>query len=379
MKVLSNILWAIDLANNHSDSIKKIRMISDQFGNELVLLHVLPGHLKGASGEKKIVKSVQFEIKNKIVSQLKLAEDFEVKIRVEFGNVADQINRVAKEEKVNLVLLNKGKTNNLGANGLSIFRKIQKPVAVISETKVLDPTHVVCPVDNSKASAVALKSAILHARKFDAKLSVVSVFEPITSTSPRLMRMGYDVERENKYHYRTFKKELRAFLKNFDFSNVQAEAYILKGQPDSEITKFCADASVLYVGSGGKSAIQRALQGSVSENVISNVECNIVAVKNEDVFKLRIPEGLENIDKHFNRGNELRKLGFLREAIMQYKAALILNELHLPSLQALAEVYELIQENDQAGYYKELAQIIITKMNYRKIEEEVRNNFRSVS
>ena len=379
MKVLSSILWAVDLANNHTASIKKIRMLTDQFGNELVILHVLPGHLKGAAGATKVRKAVQFEIENKIVSSLKLADDFSVKIRVEFGNVTDNINKVANEENVNLVLLNKGKTNNLGKNGLNTFRKIQKPVALISETKVLDKAHVVCPVDNTKASGIALKSAILHARKFDAKLSVISVFEPVTNTSPRLMRMGFDIDKENKYHYKTFKTELRDFLKNFEFTNVDAEAYILKGQPDAEIINFCEDASVLYVGSGGKTAMQRALRGSVSEKVIRTVECNIIAVKTEEVFKLRIPEGLENIEKHFDRGNELRKLGFLQEAILQYKAGLELNELHLPSLQALRDVYDVIGEKEQADYYRELAQIIINKMNYRKIEEEVRKNLRRVS
>ncbi|WP_297089697.1 universal stress protein [uncultured Draconibacterium sp.] len=379
MKVLSSVLWAVDLANNHSESINKIRLISGNFGNEIILLHVLPKHIKGGASAKKIEKSVRFELQNTIVSQLNLAEEYKVRIRIEYGNIADQINKVADEENVNIVLINKGKTEILGTNGLSTYRKIQKPIAVISNIESASQAHIVVPVNNSKASAVALKSAILHARKFDAKLSVISVFEPVLYSSPRLLRLGLDPEKENKQHHMNFKRELKEFLRQFDFSNVDAEAYILKGKADEQIIKFCDEATILYVGSGGKSEIQRAFQGSVSENVIQNVQCNVVSVKNENVFKLRISKGGENIAKHFNRGNELRKLGFKQEAIIQYKAGLKLNELHLPSIQALANAYDEMGDKEQTKHYNELSQLLKNNLTYRKIEEEVRRNFKTVS
>ena len=379
MKVLSKILWAVDLANKHSVSIEKIRMITQQFGNEIILLHVLPSHIKGGAGQKKIEKSVRFEIRNKIANQLKLTDNCNIKIRIEFGNIANRINKVAIEENVNIVLINNGKTNKPGENGLNIIRKLQKPVALISENEPKSTNHIVCPVNNTKASAVALKSAILHARKMDARLSIISVYEPLEFSSPRLMKLGIDAEKENKYHFLNFKKAFKDFLKDFDFSNIEAQALMLEGTPDAEIIKFCEDATVLYVGSGGKSAIQRVFQGSVSEKVIQNVNCDVVSVKTDEVFKLRIPAGLENIDKHFSRGHELRKLGYMHEAIEQYKAGLMLNDLHLPSILALAEVYAQINKKHQSDYYKALSQIINNKMMQRKIEAEIRRNYRTVS
>ena len=70
------------------------------------------------------------------------------------------------------------------------------------------------------------------------------------------MRAGLNEENERKHHYQIFTRELKEFIKDFDFSNVDAEAIILEGNPDEEIIKYAKNASVLYVGSNGKRALQ---------------------------------------------------------------------------------------------------------------------------
>jgi len=47
-----------------------------------------------------------------------------------------------------------------------------------------------------------------------------------------------------------------------------AATFILQGNPEDEIIKYAGKDSVLYVGSSGKNALQRAFLGSVSENTI---------------------------------------------------------------------------------------------------------------
>ena len=378
MKVLSKVLWAIDLNSDHNVSLEKIQNLIEQFGTEVILLHVLPSHIKGGQSQKKISKSIEFELQSRFVDKLRLSEEHSVRIRVETGDVANEINKVAKAENVNLVLLNKGKTATLGPNGFNVLRRIQTPVAVLSDNLPGEEKHIVCPVDNSDASAVALKSALLHARKINAKLTVLSIYKPFTLTSPRLKRAGLSEEKEKENHWNIFKNELEEFLKDFDFSGVKAEALLLEGNADEEIIKFSENASILYVGSGGKGPLQRAIMGSVSEKVIREASCNVVVVKNQDVFKLRIPAGLESVELHFKRGNELRQMGFLKESISQFKSVLKIDEIHFASIEALAEVYDELEDEKQALYYKEMAEVIRTKMNNRKIEEEIRRNFRTI-
>ena len=76
--------------------------------------------------------------------------------------------------------------------------------------------------------------------------------------------------------------------------------------------------------------------GSVTEKVTRLLPCNIIVTKFEEVFKLRISTEIDDIDKHYKRGNELADL----------------------------------------GYYRELVKIILEKLMDRKIEEEVRKHYR---
>ncbi|MCY1719935.1 universal stress protein [Prolixibacteraceae bacterium Z1-6] len=379
MKVLSKVLWAIDFKSNHKISTEKITRVRNQFGNDLVLLHVLPSHVGGAASQIKIIRSVEYEIRNKFAKRMGLDNDTSVKIRVEIGDVADQINKVAIEENVNLVVLNKGKSAKLGANGFKILRKLKKPVAILPNNPTGNKRHIVCSVDNSVASALALKSAIIHARKDNSKLSVISVYRPFNLTSPHVMRGGLSEEKEREHHYQTFKQELTVFLENFDFSGINAVAQILEGNPEEQIIKYARRASILYIGSSGKNALQRAVLGSVSEYATRNAECNVVLLKTEDVFKLNIPPGLKSVEVHFNRGNELVNLGFLREAILQYKKALKIKKWHLPSIEALARVYVKIGAKEEAQFYRNLRNTITNKMMNNRIEHEIRHAYRTVT
>lgn len=377
MKVLSKIVWAIDLNSEHRFSIAKVQALIEQFGTDVILLHVLPGHIKGGKSEKKIVKSVEYELQNKFANKLSHFTRQHIQIVVEMGDVANQINKVAKRENANFILLNKAKTEVLGMNGFTTLRRMQKPVAVLAGNDSTIEKHIVCPVDFSAVSASALKSALLHARKINAKLSVISVFKTNSST-PRAHRVGINEEKEQERPLQLFKNEFEVFLKTFDFTNVSADFIVLEGNADDEIIRFSKNASLLYVGSGGKGPWQRAMRGSVSENVIRRVKCHVVVVRKEEVFKLNIPRGTYKLEKHFDQGKELHRLGYVQEAIGQFKKVLHIDELHLPSLKALSQLYRDLKNEKQSVYYNQLADTVRNQMNNRRIEEQVRKGYRMV-
>ena len=68
--------------------------------------------------------------------------------------------------------------------------------------------------------------------------------------------------------------------------------------------------------------------------------------------------------------------GYYKEALVQYKLCLQVNEMHLPSIKSLANLYEKLNEHSQAEYYHKLVTIILEKLMDRKIEEEVRKHYR---
>lgn len=376
MKVLSKTLWAVDVDNVNTMSIERIKNLAQQFKNDVVLVHVLPEKLKTSEYKEKIENSVK-RVLEKVRDNIATTDKSSIKIRIVYGSIAERVIQVAKEEDVNAIIINKGKKETLGEHGVQILRKSKKPVSIVSASKHKPKSHIVTPVDGSKESAAALRSALLHAKKTESWLSVIGVFEPFENTSPRLMRLGLDEKKENAYHLKNFKKEFNAFLSNFDFAGVDTTIRILQGKPDAEIIKYSKKASLLYVGKSNKSFLTRAFKGSVSENVIRQVACNIVAVKGQDVFKLRIPSSLANVEKHYKRGKELIKLGYIKEAIEQLRTGLQVNDLHLPSIVELSNVFDEIGNKEQSNYYRELAETIRNKMVNRKIEAEMRRNLRT--
>lgn len=383
MKVLSKVLWAVDFNEDHSKSLDKVVGSARLFGSEIILLHVLPGEMEGSPYRKIVEKSVRMEM-DQLTVVLNKTGAFKIESRLVYGNVVERILDVAEEEDVNVIYVNRGKGAEesgemLGLNAQKIVRMSRKPVAVASNLPSVETPHIVCPVDFSEPSTLALNTAILHARKNRARLTVISVFEPLRITSSRLRKSGLEEISENEVHLGNYKTELENYLGNFDFSGVDVEHKVLIGNPYQEIIRYSQLASVLFIGSTGKTGLRRAILGSVTEKVIREVESNMVVVKSEELFKLRIPTDLEDIEKHFERGTKLAEMGYVQEAISQYHQCLNINDLHLPSMWALAAVYERLGNTEKKKSYEELARMILKRMANRKIEEEIRRNLLTAS
>lgn len=381
MTILEKVLWAVDFDSDHTHSVEKIGHMMDIFGHEIILLHVLPNDLKGSSLKNFVEKSVKGELE-KLKSELSQDGETKVSVKIVYGNIVESILDQAEKEDVNLIVVNSGDPDtgsqtNLGLNAQKVVRNARKPVGVISHGPSREKRHVVCPVDFSEPSRIALQTAILSAKKLNAHLRVISVFEPIEITSARLQRSGVDEKAENQRRLEQYRKEFKDFISGFDFLDVDHETELLQGKPHLEIIKYSGDANILYMGSTGKTGLKRLLIGSVTERVILEVPCTIIATKYEEVFKLRILTEFDDIDGHYQRGNELAGLGYNREALAQYKMCLQVNDMHLPSIKSLAEVYEKLGDKSQSAYYKELGDTILRKIMDRKIEAEIRTHLRS--
>ena len=380
MKILEKVLWAVDFDNDHEHSLNKVGQVIDYFGNEVVILHVLPNNLKNSSFQNVVERSVKGEL-DKLITNLSETYSCEVSGKFVYGNIVECVLDEAEKEDVNVILVNTGKFEphkalSLGLNAQKILRNARKPVGIITNEALVDNTDIVCSVDNSEASTIALKTAILTAKKLDFKLSVISVFEPIVITSPRILNTGVDEGAENKTRFEKFEKEFEEFLNGIDFLGLDYEKRLLRGIPHQEIIKFAQGANLLYMGSTGKTGLRRAVIGSVTEKVTQEVPCSMIVSKYEEVYKLRIITEIDDIEQHYERGNELASLGFNTEALEQYKMCLQINDMHLPSIKALADLYENLNNESQHAYYQELSKTILTNMMNRRIEEDVRKHYR---
>lgn len=365
MKIFEKILWAVDFNQNHELSVSKIKQIGDQFGNEIILLNVLPGSLKKSSFKELVEKSTVSEL-NQLISEFSSEKEYKISYKIAYGNVVDRIIEISEKENVNAVFLNTGKFNQkkarkLGLNTLNTIRNSRKPVVILSNNPILEKGHIVCPIDFSKPSIKALNAAILHAKISSSKLSVISVFSPLIITSPRFREL--DVKAENENLLAKFKSEYDNFLNNIDFLDLKYENVLLQGDTINEIIKYARKANVLYMGSTGKSGLSRFIMGSVAEKVAQEIPCSIVITKFEEIFNIKLQSNIKDINTFFVMGNKLNDLGFHDEAIRHYEECLNINEMHIPSVKALSKIYQKLDKKELEVYFDELYSSIVEQLN----------------
>jgi len=109
--------------------------------------------------------------------------------------------------------------------------------------------------------------------------------------------------------------------------------------------------------------------GSVTEKVIREMYCSFITVKRKDVFHLKLDNEIKEIEVHYKNGEELIKNALYKDAIDQFLICLQVNDMHIASMNKLAEVYNKTGDTGKSQYYKKMADEIISRLWDRKIEE----------
>ena len=133
--------------------------------------------------------------------------------------------------------------------------------------------RLLCPVDFSEPSDVALDVASKLARTNDAKLFIVHV-EENTAVHPGLFGGLPAVASRDKHR-------LTNSLPTA--TEVRFEHDLLIGNPAKEIVEFAKkkDIDLIVMGSHGNTGLLRALMGSVAEGVVRTAHVPVLTVKAE--------------------------------------------------------------------------------------------------
>lgn len=376
MKILEKIIWAVDSNQDPELSVSKLKIIAEQFGNELIILNVLPEELRKSSYFDVVKKSTETELKN-LVDEFSSEDNLKVSYEIAIGSIADSIIEVSEKHNAAAILINTGvaqkdNVGNIGQNAFKVLQNSHKPVVILSNEHIKEKWQIVCPVDFSEPSTQALNDAILHAKKGNYKLKVISIYKPLKLTSPRLFNMGIEVEDENKKLYEQYLSEFNEFLKDINFLNIEYKTECIEGDPVTKIIEEAKKANVLYMGSNGRSGLKRVIMGSVTEKVVQAVPCNIVVTKSENIFTIKTPANIKDIKNHFAYGLKLMELGYDEKAISHFKECLNINGMHLPSVIELLKVYKKLERANMVTYYENLYNNIKEQYNNWKIEAEIR-------
>ena len=210
--------------------------------------------------------------------------------RVEYGSVSEQVMKVADEERIDLIVLGaQGKSLSeellLGSTAQSVLRQAAVPVLILKAQVVRHMGHVEC-----RNMCVNVFSRILHPTDFSecAKQAFQIVRRLSTFGAGEVVLVHVQDERSLRHasaqQIAAFDEEDKSRLEQMSrallMKGIRSELRLLHGHPVREILRVTQEerASLLVLGTRGRSAIQEILTGSTAENVVRLARCPVLAV-----------------------------------------------------------------------------------------------------
>lgn len=373
MNILKKILFPTDFGPFAMQNLENVMQIANKFNSEVILLHVLPDYRYWDPFILKIRKKIDEKLEE-MTNFLNDKSNIKYRTIVEFGDYAQKIDEVARKENVNIILLGEGHRNDkdfrLGSNSDKIIRGSSIPVWVLEKDWPFSVQTILCPVDFSESSRMALDNAIHLARRFDSKLIVLHVTQEISEEYDSL---DVDLELEKANYEKQDATEFDTFLKQFDFSELDWQKNLIKGTPHVIIKETITSdvVDLLIMGTHGREGIQRFFMGSVTEKVIKDVPCSFITVKSQEFIHLEIEDKIEDIETAYNEAVQLANDGFYDEAINRLNLCLEMNEYYLKAWRGKAEIYDRIGQKGKADACREMADKVQKSIWDKQVEADL--------
>jgi nucleotide-binding universal stress UspA family protein len=376
MKLLEQILVAVDLGLQSDDVLATASELAKKFGSKVVLLHVLvplgahrPGEERYASLARQAATERLHQLRMHLEHEKVSAEEVVVE-----GVAFDRIISQAETCNTNVIVVGSGAGaggSRLGITAERVCRKALKPVWVVSPGGPGFPRSILCPVDFSKPSERALRNALHLARSYAAGLTVLTVIVPPSGV---FAWFGRDEESWRHEESTWCESHLADFLGRFDFHGVTCQKLVRCGDPAEQILAVAADqrADLIVMGSAGLTGLSRILLGSVTSSVIRQLPCSIVTVKAKDAFQLHLSEQVENFDTHLRQGIELLEQGLPGEAEREFQRCVTINPMFPPAWEGLAESYQRLHDQARAEQCRRTAKEVLDSLAWREVVADIR-------
>jgi nucleotide-binding universal stress UspA family protein len=140
-------------------------------------------------------------------------------------------------------------------------------------------THILCPLDFSDTSEIALRYSIQLAQRFGARVTALHVYQLMSLIYPEdvlVDPMGTDAQLR-----KATEERLTKTIAQLDADGVPIATALREGLPYVEILDAVATlgADLIVMGTHGRSGIRRALVGSVTERVVRSATVPVLSVR----------------------------------------------------------------------------------------------------
>lgn len=294
---IKKILWASDGSKESEEALKYVGSLASKYGSEIIGLSVIQpvdlSGLKVPSEIKKELLSIQttlekreYERINKTLEQL---EPREIKrdIRIETGVPHEEILRVTEEEKVDLIAMGKrglGLKDRIliGSNTNKVLRAAKVPVLAVRHKKgdrdKIDIKKILVPTDLSESTSISLDIAVDLAERFHSALYLLHVVELHhsyeISTSKIIEELWTLALKELKLQQSRIPKEKIKDINIYEKVTLFLRAWFgVVNFAEKEGT------DLIVMTTHGRKGVSRFILGSVTEKVISESPCPVLAIR----------------------------------------------------------------------------------------------------
>ncbi len=137
---------------------------------------------------------------------------------------------------------------------------------------------ILCPVDHSECSYLALKYAISLALKDKAKLYLMHVVDTRSYDTEIYKFSPYQLQ---ELDVSKIREDLMKSLPEGTLDVLEVETIVVKGVPFQEIISTVKEigADIIVIGTHGRTGLSHIMMGSVAEKVVQKASCPVLTVR----------------------------------------------------------------------------------------------------
>ncbi|MBR0670422.1 universal stress protein [Roseomonas soli] len=280
------LLCATDLSSRSDRALRRAGLLAREAGAELVLLSVVDDDQPDI-----LVASERREVAMLLAEQSRSVHELqglEPRLRVESGDAFDAIIRIAEAEAVHLIVMGEHRKRLLrdmfvGTTIERVMRRGHRPVLMVNRPAERPYRKILAAIDMSEASAHALRTAavlrflqrgevtVFHAFQQPGKGNLVLADLPNASIAAHVAVTATET-----------RGELIRFLGGIDLGpGSRLPPITLEEGAPGEALRRCVERlspDLVVLGTRGHGPLGRLILGSVADEALRTLECDILAV-----------------------------------------------------------------------------------------------------
>ncbi|HLU67187.1 MAG TPA: universal stress protein [Kofleriaceae bacterium] len=271
------ILLATDLRARTDRAMDRAAKLMDEWHGRLLVVHVVePPALTALSDDELAVRA-----RRELCEQLREAGD-RVEIRVERGEPAEVIQRIAREERCSLIVTGVARNERFGRIVIGntvegVIRGLEVPLLVVADRARAAYRWITVAVDFDDASRDAL---VATAAMFpDASVTAFHAHDAPGSFA------AVDLERHREAFTTVAEEDMAAFLEKVPLPEEWRARLVTEvqfGDPAAKLVEWTETRHVelVVVGTRGRGRLGELLLGSVAKRVLAALRCDVLVVPN---------------------------------------------------------------------------------------------------